>query len=106
MFWCGDRIIDETDKDDAVLFDQPIEEEKKEGQMFEVFPENWQSINLFLDIQTQWRIDQGVIFGLDYNAVAFIFKLKKKKIKKPLEILADLQVLEAKIVETINKDNK
>jgi len=105
LFWCGDRIIDETDKDDAVLFGKPVEE-KKEERIFEVLPSNWESIKIFTDIQTQWRIDQGVIFGLDYNAVAFIFKLKKKKIKKPLEILADLQVLEAKIVETLNKDNK
>ena len=105
MFWCGDRIIDETDKDDAVLFNQPIQE-KKEERIFEILPSNWESIKIFTDIQTQWRIDQGVIFGLDYNAVAFIFKLKKKKIKKPLQILADLQVLEAKIVETLNKDNK
>ena len=29
MFWCGDRVIDETDKDDAVLFDQPLEEKKE-----------------------------------------------------------------------------
>ena len=105
MFWCGDRIIDQTAEDDAVLFDQPIEE-KKEEKVFEVLPCNWDSIKIFTDIQTQWRIDQGVIFGLDYNAIAFIFNLKKKKIKKPLEILADLQVLEAKIVETLNKDNK
>ena len=105
MFWCGDRIIDETAKDDAVLFDQPIKE-KKEIQIYEVLPSNWLSIKIFIDIQTQWRIDQGVIFGLDYNAVDFIFRLKKKKIKKPLEILADLQVLEAKIVETLNKNNK
>jgi len=105
LFWCGDRVIDETDKDDAVLFDQPIEE-KKEVQMFEVLEENWQTITLFLDIQTQWRMDQGVIYGLDYNAIKWIFELKKNEIKKPLEILADLQVLEAKIVETFNKDNK
>tara|TARA_R100000988_G_C3999210_1_gene167798 strand:- start:1128 stop:1445 length:318 start_codon:yes stop_codon:yes gene_type:complete len=105
LFWCGDRVIDETDKDDAVLFDQPIEE-KKEVQMFEVLEENWLSIVLFLDIQTQWRMDQGVIYGLDYNAIKWIFELKKDEIKKPLEILADLQVLEAKIVETFNKENK
>lgn len=105
MFWCGDRVIDETATDDSVLFDQPIEE-KKEVQMFEVLEENWLSIILFLDIQTQWRMDQGVIYGLDYNAIKWIFELKKDEIKKPLEILADLQVLEAKIVETFNKDNK
>tara|TARA_R100000426_G_C4740020_1_gene79242 strand:- start:31 stop:348 length:318 start_codon:yes stop_codon:yes gene_type:complete len=105
LFWCGDRIIDETAEDDAVLFNQPIEK-KEDEKIFEVLPCNWESIKIFLNIQTQWRIDQGVIYGLDYNAVAFIFKLKKKKIKKPLEILADLQVLEAKIVETLNKENK
>ena len=105
MFWCGDRVIDETDKDDAVLFDQPIAE-KKEAQMFEVLEENWLSIILFLDIQTQWRMDQGVIYGLDYNAIKWIFELKKDEIKNPIEILAALQVLEAKIVETLNKDSK
>ena len=51
-------------------------------------------------------MDQGMIYGLDYNAIKWIFELKKDEIKKPLEILADLQVLEAKIVETFNKDNK
>ena len=105
MFWCGDRIIDETYKDDAVLFDQPLEE-KKDERIFEVLKENWLSITIFIDIQTQWRIDQGVIYGLDYNAIRWIFDLKKEQIKKPLEILADLQVLEAKIVETLNKENK
>ena len=47
MFWCGDRVIDETATDDSVLFDQPIEE-KKEVQMFEVLEENWLAIILFL----------------------------------------------------------
>ena len=105
MFWCGDRLIDETDKDDAVLFDQPIEK-KKEEPTFHVFEENWLSLMIFLDIQTQWRMDSGVIYGLDYNAIKWIFDLKKDQIKKPLDILADLQVLEGKIVETINERNK
>tara|TARA_Y100000361_G_scaffold24369_2_gene19446 strand:- start:867 stop:1022 length:156 start_codon:yes stop_codon:yes gene_type:complete len=51
-------------------------------------------------------MDGGVIYGLDYNAIKWIFDLKKDEIKKPLEILADLQVLEGKIVETINERNK
>lgn len=105
MFWCGDRIIDQTAEDDSVLFDQPIIE-KKDEKTYEILPCNWQSIEIFINIQTQWRIDQGVIFGLDYNAIKFIFDLKKHEIKKPLEILADLQLLEAKIVETLNKENK
>jgi len=63
-------------------------------------------MEIFIMVQTQWRTDQGVIIGLDYNVLEWVFRLKKKDIKKPLEILADLQVIEAKIVETFNKDNK
>jgi hypothetical protein len=63
-------------------------------------------MEVFIMVQTQWRMDGGVIYGLDYNAIKWIFDLKKDEIKKPLEILADLQVLEGKIVETINERNK
>ena len=69
-------------------------------------PSNWLALTIFVQIQTQWRIDQGILIGLDYNALQWIFHLNKKQIKKPLEILADLQVLEAKIVETVNDKNK
>ena len=69
-------------------------------------PNNWLTMQIFLMVQTQWRTDQGVILGLDYKALEWIFKLKKKDIKKPLEIFADLQVIEAKIIETINKESK
>tara|TARA_R100001129_G_scaffold82813_1_gene56393 strand:+ start:574 stop:894 length:321 start_codon:yes stop_codon:yes gene_type:complete len=106
LFWCGDRIVDETAKDDSVLFDQPIEEKEETQTSYEVFEENWLSIIIFLDIQTQWRMDSGVIYGLDYNAIKWIFELKKDEIQKPQEILADLQVLEAKIIETLNEKNK
>ena len=51
-------------------------------------------------------MDSGVIYGLDYNAIKWIFELKKDEIQKPQEILADLQVLEAKIIETLNEKNK
>ena len=63
-------------------------------------------MELFIMVQTQWRMDGGVIYGLDYNAIKLVFDLKKDEIKKPLEILADIQVLEGKIVETINERNK
>tara|TARA_B100001741_G_scaffold251824_1_gene213707 strand:+ start:1013 stop:1330 length:318 start_codon:yes stop_codon:yes gene_type:complete len=105
LFWCGDRIIDETHLSDAVLFGKPVEE-KKEIKTFEVLEQNWLAMTIFVQVQTQWRIDQGVLIGFDYKALEWIFKLNKKQIKKPLEILADLQVLEAKIVETINAKNK
>ena len=69
-------------------------------------PDNWLTMQIFTMMQTQWRTEQGVILGLDYSSLKWIFKLKEKDIEKPLELFADLQLLEAKIVETINKKNK
>lgn len=35
----------------------------------EVWPENWASFQLLVDIQTQWRGAGMAIIGLDYNVV-------------------------------------
>ena len=91
MFWCGDRIIDETHLDDAVLFGKTVQVNKKEENYY-ILPDNWLAMEIFIMVQTQWRVSNGVIYGIDYNAIQWIFKLKKDKIKKPLELFADLQV--------------
>ena len=79
---------------------------KKEIDYFEVLPENWLAINIFTDVSTQWRIDNGQLIGLDYNALRWIFELKKDKIQNPTELLADIQLIEVKIVETLLKRSK
>ena len=80
LFWCGDIVIDETVSDAEALGIKGIPA-PKQVEIYEIFPENWLSIIIFLDIQTQWRMDQGVIYGLDYNAIKWIFELKKDEIK-------------------------
>tara|TARA_R100000458_G_C8243369_1_gene221855 strand:+ start:345 stop:512 length:168 start_codon:yes stop_codon:yes gene_type:complete len=55
-------------------------------------------------VQTQWRVDSGNLIGLDYMAVKWVFDLLE--VEKPAELLADLQVIEAKIVETLSKRSK
>ena len=79
---------------------------KKEIDYFEVLPENWLAVNIFTDVSTQWRIDSGQLIGLDYNALRWIFELKKDKIQNPSELLADIQLIEVKIVETLLKRSK
>ena len=74
---------------------------KAEKDIYEVIPEAWEAVEMFLHVQTQWRADSGVVMGLDYNAVKWMFDLLE--VKKPLELLGDLQVIEAKVVETISK---
>jgi hypothetical protein len=39
------------------------------SQTVEVWPENWQTVDLFIAIATQWRIGMGGPKGLDYNVL-------------------------------------
>lgn len=74
---------------------------KAKKDIYEVIPEAWDAVEVFLFVQTQWRVDSGCIVGLDYNAVKWVFDLLE--VKKPVELLADLRVIEAKVVETFSK---
>ena len=97
-------MIDETLSDAEALGVKGLPEPKQD--YFEVIPEIWLAVNIFTDISTQWRSDNGHLIGLDYNALAWIFELKKDNIKKPKELFADIQVIEVKIIEIVNKKNK
>lgn len=77
--------------------------------MFEVWPENWRAIELFLDVSTQWRAlaapegatgMAGAIWsrimytGLDYSAVAATLAMRRVPRRAHAELLSDLQVME------------
>lgn len=61
---------------------------------FEVWPENWEVLMMFMRVQTQWRTTpmDGVI-GLDYSAVRWLFELHPPD--DPAAMLDDLQVMES-----------
>lgn len=73
-----------------------IDELPKPPDTFEVFPENWEVLNLFLKVSTQWRtagtMSKVVFIGLDYQAVSFLFTISRTKNRAA--VLADLQVME------------
>jgi len=58
---------------------------------------------MFLKIQTQWRVGMGGIIGLDYTSVIEMIKLYKDK---PLDLMESIQVIEASILKTLNRENK
>jgi hypothetical protein len=91
--------IDETAKDAAIFGIEPPP--SKAAINFEVEPDAWSAVNVFLKVQTQWRSDSGTLIGLDYNAVRWVFDLMQ--IEDPFEILRDLQIMEATVVAGINK---
>ena len=78
--------------------------EKKRVKDFEVIPEAWAAVVMFMRVQTQWRISANGIVGLDYNAVRWIFELYD--VEDPRRLLDDLQIIEATVVETLNQREK
>ena len=41
----------------------------------DVWPDNWDAVQAFIAMQTQWRIGFGGPTGLDYNALPTVFDL-------------------------------
>ena len=78
-----------------------IPQKEEEENHFKVSPDAWEAANVFLMVQTQWRASSGSVYGLDYSAVRWASELLE--VKKPLEVLMDLQVIEAKVVETLSR---
>lgn len=69
---------------------------------FEVWEENVQALSLFMRLQTQWRIINGVFAGINYQSIQFLFDVFK--IEDQATILDDLQAMESAALAVLNKD--
>ena len=63
---------------------------------FEVWPENWAALDLFLRCQTQWRTDNGQRVGLIYSELITIGSLYS--VENLGKVVEDVQVIEAEIL--------
>ena len=72
---------------------------EKEEKDFAVWPENWDALELFLRCQTQWRTSVGGVTGLDYSSVLGLVNMYAYS----KETFEDLQIMEAKAIELLNK---
>ena len=90
-------MVDETDADAAALGIVMTEQPRHD---FEVWEENWSVVEMFLRCQTQWRTTMSGVLGLDYGAVAWLFKMYA--VEDPRALLEDLQIMEAAAMMVIN----
>jgi len=81
-----------------------VKELEEEPKDFEVYPENWDAVEMFVRCQTQWRTATSGVIGLDYAAVEWVFRLYE--VKDQRTVLEDLQVMEAAALKIFNKDSK
>jgi hypothetical protein len=68
---------------------------------FEVHPDNWSTVEMFLRLQTQWRSTMKGVIGLDYSAAQWLFRLYEVQDQRAL--LEDLQTMEVAAMQAINK---
>jgi len=93
-------VIDKTADDAAVL--GVVGFEPGQPEHFEVEPDAWPALMMFLDCQTQWRTGPGGLIGLDYGAVAWLFRLRS--VADETAMLSDLQIIEAEILRLASRE--
>ena len=72
----------------------------------EVWPENWQAVQLFVRVGTQWRVGAGGASGLDYN---ILFRLMDRMQLDPDEwdfLLEDIRTLESAALVAMRYDDE
>ena len=70
--------------------------------MFEVEPDAWPAVQIFLCCQTQWRTGPGGLIGLDYNAMRWAFSLYQVDDQRTM--LEDIQLMEAEILLVLHDE--
>lgn len=74
-----------------------------EADVIEVFPENWDSVQFFVRLQTQWRVGMGGATGLDYTAVLALLRTLRLPRERADELFADVQLMERAALAAMHK---
>ena len=77
--------------------------EEPEPEVFEVWPENWNTVVMWCRVQTQWRTSAGGAIGLDYSVLAWLFNMYA--VDDPRALLEDLQAMEGAALAAMNKES-
>ena len=77
---------------------------KEESTDFEVWDENWETVQMFLRAQTQWNVSMDGLVGLKYEVLlgsGGLFDLYN--VENRTDVLERLQVMEATALTELRK---
>ncbi len=74
-------------------------------KLVEVWPENWQTVGLFISVATQWRIGMGGPTGLDYNVLFRILDNMGCSRDEWDQLFDDIRVMESAALESMRQQN-
>lgn len=70
---------------------------------FEVLEENWETVMIFLKMQTQWNVSMAGLTGLNYSALDYLSRLYS--VKDPVSLFEGIQVMELAALGCFSKRN-
>ena len=86
---------------------KPQRQAAPKEEHFEVWEENWETLVMFLRMQTQWTVTMGGYVGLKYEVLLGASGLMSLyDVSNPREMLEELQVMEAAALSELNKSDK
>mgnify|MGYP003139463259 FL=1 len=91
-------------QDDAKAFGIEIPKSPEKKDEFEVWECNWEIINMFLYMQTQWEVSMSGYVGLKYEVLLMaggLFDLYN--IEDRIEVLEGLQIMETAALKEFHK---
>ena len=100
--------MDDKSADDAAAFGLKLQRKKEpEEEHFEVWDENWETVMMFLRMQTQWNVTMGGYVGLKYEVLLGAGgMLSLYDVDNPREMLEGIQAMEAVALSELNKEKK
>jgi len=69
----------------------------------EVWEENWETVMMFLKMQTQWHVSMAGLTGLNYSSLDYVCRLYS--VKDPVSLFEGRQVKEVSALACLNKRN-
>lgn len=75
------------------------------SQTVEIWPENFESVDLFSQLSTQWRVGFNGKTGLDYNVLFRLLDEMNVSSAAWREFFADIRIMEAEALESMRNTN-
>jgi hypothetical protein len=66
-----------------------------------VWEENWDTVMMFLRMQTQWNVSMAGLTGLNYSSLDYLSRLYS--VKDPVSLFEGVQVMEVTALTCLNK---
>lgn len=100
----GGSQINKELEEDAAAYGVILPDHLSAPRDYVLWADHWPAVELFMRCGTQWRATSGGLIGLDYGVVLEMAKLYQ--VPRLPQAMEDLQVMEIRARELLNKDGK